>query len=377
MEGSDRAFRSTHGMTVTPMWERVVGQERAVKMLQRDAQHPVHSYLLSGPPGAGAEEAARCFAAALLCPDGGCGVCSTCDRVVRSRHPDAVEIEPEGTFLVVDQVSEIAREAFASPYEADLRVILVFEAERMNEAAANKLLKTLEEPPERTRLVLVTGAPEELPRTVRSRCRQVSLNGVSEAVISRALGDAGIPSDRALLAARLSGGRLDRARAFADGALALVRGEALGAMTRLDGTGAAVSVAADELMGAVERGLGAIEAQHARESEELDQELSKADYPDRVVRRMHKDLAQRQERAIRRARVDLLVEAVTAMETYLRDSLVPGSPALNMDRPPPAPAARSVVAALDACRSARAALEQRIALNERLLLQRLLLSLAG
>lgn len=348
-----------------------------MEMLRRDAMRPVHAYLFSGPPGVGTEEAARCFAAALLCADHGCGVCSTCDRVTRSRHPDAVEFEPDGTFLVVNQVAEIAREAFASPYEADRRVILVFEAERMNEAAANKLLKTLEEPPSRTHLVLVTGAPEELLPTVRSRCRHVALSGVTETVVSAALVDSGVETDSALLAARLAGGRLDRAHAFANGALAPVREAALGALSRLDGSGAAVAIAAEELTGAIEAGLEAIETEHTRESKELGEELSRADYPERVVRRMHKDLAQRQERAIRRARVDLLVEAVTAIETRLRDALVPDSSALNTDRPPPVPASRSIITALDACRSARAALDQRIALNERLLLQRLLLSLTG
>ena len=111
--------------------------------LRRAVERPSHAYLLAGPRGSGVLEAARCFAAALICPDGGCGSCNACRRARSARHPDVIEVEPAGTFVVVDQVEEMMKEAFTSPFEAERKVIIVTEADRRNDPAANKLLKTL------------------------------------------------------------------------------------------------------------------------------------------------------------------------------------------------------------------------------------------
>ena len=106
----------------------------------------MHAYLLVGPRGSGVEEAARCFAAAVVAPDGND---RAWDLALRGVHPDIVEIDPPATQIRVEDAQQIIDEASRSPIEGERKVVVLFDAERLrlNEAAANKLLKTLEEPP--------------------------------------------------------------------------------------------------------------------------------------------------------------------------------------------------------------------------------------
>jgi DNA polymerase-3 subunit delta' len=366
------------------MWERVVGQDQAVGLLQRAAMRPVHAYLLAGPGGSGVAEAARCFAAALVCASpggpgvspemaggpgvspemaGGCGECGSCRRVLRGTHPDVVEVEPAGTFIVVDQIEDVVREAFTAPFEAARKVIILSEADRMNETAANKLLKTLEEPGDRTHLVLLTDSPDDLLPTVRSRVQRVDFAALSEATVRGSLTAGGVEPGLAAAVARLSSGRLDRARALA-GEWGPVRAAALEVAAALDGTGAAVARGAQHLDEAAAAALAALETAQKAEQKALEAELAETAYPDRLARRLRKDLEQRQQRALRRARTDVMAEVVTALETYYRDALV--QPKLP---------AEAALEAIDACRDALAVIVARTAVNDALLLERLLLRL--
>jgi DNA polymerase-3 subunit delta' len=344
------------------MWERVVGQERAVLLLQRAAERPSHAYLLAGPAGSGVTEAARCLAAALVCPEGGCGSCEACRRALSGRHPDVVEVEPAGTFVVVDQVEEMIREAFTSPFEAPHKVIVLSEADRMNEPAANKLLKSLEEPPERTHFLLLSDAPDELLPTVRSRCQRIDFAALPDAVVQAVLEQDGVDPAAAARTARLAAGRLDRARRLS-GEWAPLRQTVLEAASSLDGTGAAAARAAERMGEAVAAALQALETAQRREEKALEAELGEAGYPERVAKRLRRDMEQRHQRAARRARTDAVEEAVTALETRYRDLLLSGSDG------------DACLRALDACRSARAVLANRTAVNEALLLEQLLLRL--
>src|SRR5438270_1503801 len=197
------------------MWDGVIGQEQAVARLRRAVDRPSHAYLLAGPRGSGVLEAARGLAAALARREGGCGGCHAGGRARPARHPDVIEVEPAGTFVVVDQVEEMMKEAFTSPFEAERKVIVLTEADRMNEPAANKLLKTLEEPPARTHFLLLSEAPDELLPTVRSRCQRIDFAALSDADVVAALVAAGVESQAAAGAARLASCRLDRARSLA------------------------------------------------------------------------------------------------------------------------------------------------------------------
>jgi DNA polymerase III subunit delta' len=361
------------------VWDGVIGQEQAVARLRRAVERPSHAYLLAGPRGSGVLEAARCFAAALVCPDGGCGACNSCRRARSARHPDVIEVEPAGTFVVVDQVEEMMKEAFTSPFEAERKVIIVTEADRMNEPAANKLLKTLEEPPARTHFLLLSEAPDELLPTVRSRCQGIDFAALSDADVTAALVASGVEPAAAAAAARLASGRLDRARSLAGPApgaakaggvgtgsaagvgLAALRAAALEVAGSLDGTGAAAALGAEALQSVLTDGLTGLERDQKAEAKALERELTEAGYPDRLARRLRRDLEQRQTRAARRARTDALAEIVTALERFYRDALVAGSGA--------------AVAALDACAGARQVIVARTAINEALLLEHLLVHL--
>jgi hypothetical protein len=163
--------------------------------------------------------------------------------------------------------------------------------------------------------------------------------------------------------ARLSSGRLDRARALA-GEWGPVRAAALEVAAALDGTGAAVARGAQHLDEAAAAALAALETAQKAEQKALEAELAETAYPDRLARRLRKDLEQRQQRALRRARTDVMAEVVTALETYYRDALV--QPKLP---------AEAALEAIDACRDALAVIVARTAVNDALLLERLLLRL--
>ena len=198
---------------IDDVWSRVIGQDRAVALLQRAAAQPAHAYLLVGSRGSGVEEAARCFAAAVVAPDGDE---RAVDLALRGAHPDIVEIDPATNQIRVEDAQQIIDEAYRSPIEGARKVIILYDAERLrfNDRAANKLLKTLEEPPPTALIVLVTAGPDQLLPTIRSRCQRVDFAFLNHDSVVTALVADGRDPERAELLARLAGGRLDRARAL-------------------------------------------------------------------------------------------------------------------------------------------------------------------
>ena len=359
-------------MVTNGKWDNVVGQDRAVALLQRAAMRPVHAYLLVGPRGSGTDEAARCFAAAVIAPDDD----RTWDLALRGRHPDVIEIDPADNQIRVEHAQGIIDEAYSSPVEGDRKAIIVFEAERLNEAAANKLLKTLEEPPASAVLVLVTAGADQLLPTIRSRCQRVDFANLAAGTIEHVLTDAGVAPDRAALVARLAGGRLDRARAL-DGRLSGLREAFVGATVALDGSGSAVAAQVAAAQEAMQCAMADLEVAQAEDTASLTIELEEAGYPDRVARAQLRRLADQQKRAHRHARTELLLEGITALETVYRDALAgPDARALNVDRPVLMLDPRACAAALDACRTARQVLVEHNP-NETLLLERLFLHLPG
>jgi DNA polymerase-3 subunit delta' len=352
------------------VWERVTGQERAVALLQRAATRPGHAYLLTGSRGSGVEDAARCFAASLVSPEGDE---RTTRLVLRSMHPDVVEVEPERTVISVQQArDEIVREATRAPVEGERKVIIVLEAHRLSDESANAILKTLEEPPPGTHFVLVTDSPDELLETVRSRCQRVDLAPLSPETVAAALTAEGVTAPAAELAVRLAGGQLGRARELA-GRLAPLRAAFVDAVGRVDGTGGVAMTLAEELAAAVQDALAARKEEHERESEELDREIDARGYPERAAVRMRRKLAERHARHERFERRQLLVEGFTAMESVYRDVLAAPEAPVNLDRSPPAVRPADAARALDRLREARDAMERNP--NEGLLIEWLLLQL--
>jgi DNA polymerase III subunit delta' len=361
------------GMVSTDHWARIPGQERAVTQLQRAATRPVHAYLLVGPRGSGIEEAARCFAAALITTDDDE---RAWDLVLRGVHPDVVEIDPPATQIRIEDAQTVVDEVSRSPIEGERKVVMLFDAERLrlNEAAANKLLKTLEEPPPRAVIILVASGADQLLPTIRSRCQRVDFAYLGADAVEAALLADGIPAERAALLAGLAGGRIDRAREL-DGRLGPVRDAFVGAAASVDGTGGAVAEQAERVQDAIQAALAELEAAQAEETKQLATELEAAGYPERTQRAQLRRLEERHKRTHRRARVDALFEGITALESVYRDALAGlADGRLNADRELLAVSPRVAAAALDACREARLALAE-FNPNESLLVERLLLHL--
>ncbi len=210
-----------------------MGHARVVDALvQAHASGTVHhAYLFAGPDGVGKRGVARAFAALVNCTGeaptdaqgrrvDACGACRHCDRILRvpESHPDVLTLTLQGSRQIkIEQVREIIRLVPFPPLEAAYRVVVVDPADAMNEAAANALLKTLEEPSSRTRFVLVTSRPDALLTTIRSRCQRMLFGRLPVDGIARALAERhGVAADEAAALAALGDGSLGAALALRD-----------------------------------------------------------------------------------------------------------------------------------------------------------------
>src|SRR3712207_5408514 len=148
-----------------------------------------HAWLFSGSPGSGRSVAARAFAAALQCPDGGDGTCHQCRTVLAGTHADLTVVNPEGVVITVNEARELVRVAGRAPSQGRWQMIIVEDADRMSESAANAVLKMIEEPPPRTVVMLCAPSlhPDDVPVTIRSRCRVVALRTPSVESIAEVL----------------------------------------------------------------------------------------------------------------------------------------------------------------------------------------------
>jgi DNA polymerase III subunit delta' len=190
----------------------VIGHERVVELLDREAPAAANAYLFVGAAGVGKATVARRFATLLLCPTGGAHPtieeCRSCRRVVNGNHPDLILVEPEGRqSLGVDQARSTIQQASLKPVEAARKVFVLEEAGTMTEQAANALLKTLEEPSPTTVFVLIAESEDQLPATVASRCRTVHFGRVGDEPLTRALLGHGLDHGQAETLTRLAGGR--------------------------------------------------------------------------------------------------------------------------------------------------------------------------
>ena len=177
-----------------------------------------HSWLFTGPPGSGRSVAARAFAAALVCSDPdevGCGRCEHCRATLADAHGDVVFIQPHELSIGIDLMRTVVDDAARLPTVSNWRVIILENADRLTEPAGNALLKTVEEPPERTIIILCAPStdPEDIMVTLRSRCRHVYIPTPTIDQVTRILvSEGGVAEDDARLAAASSGGHIGRAR---------------------------------------------------------------------------------------------------------------------------------------------------------------------
>ncbi|WP_277207940.1 DNA polymerase III subunit delta' [Isoptericola croceus] len=169
------------------VWDDVVGQPDAVRVLQRAATDPTamtHAWLVTGPPGSGRSVAARAFAASLQCTGStegapgagpGCGRCQACTTTLAGTHPDLMVVATEKVVITIDEVRGLVTAAARTPSVGRYRVIVVEDADRMAERTTNVLLKSIEEPPPHTVWVLCAPSVQDVLPTIRSRCRAVGL----------------------------------------------------------------------------------------------------------------------------------------------------------------------------------------------------------
>jgi DNA polymerase-3 subunit delta' len=223
-----------------------------------------HAWLFTGPPGSGRSLAARAFAAALLCDRQGCGECVSCRQVKAGAHADVLLVRPDGLSYGVRQTRDLVLKAAAAPVYGRWRIVLFEDADRCTEQAANALLKAIEEPAPRTVWLLCAPYADDLPTTIRSRCRLVTLVSPRTAAVTEVLEREGIPPERARAAALAAQGHIGRARRLAtDEEAARRRGEVLQVPGLLGSLGDALRAAAGLVRAA--------EAEAAATTEELDE----------------------------------------------------------------------------------------------------------
>lgn len=199
------------------VWDDLVGQSVVVDRLRRAvAGDMTHAWLFTGPPGSGRSNAAVAFAAALECERGGCGECPSCRQVKAGSHPDVRVTRTEKLSIGVDEVRELVRTAALAPAGGRWQVLVVEDADRLTEQAANALLKAIEEPTDRTVWLLCAPTVEDVLPTIRSRTRLVVLaTPGSGDVAGFLMRHDGVEAETALYAARASQGHIGRARALA------------------------------------------------------------------------------------------------------------------------------------------------------------------
>ncbi|MFE5830514.1 DNA polymerase III subunit delta' [Streptomyces sp. NPDC056488] len=334
------------------VWDDLVGQSQVEEQLTaaaRDADafvtahengEPVpgaskmtHAWLFTGPPGAGRVDAARAFAAALQCvsPDRalggtpGCGFCTGCHTTMIGTHADLTTVSAVGTQILVGDMRDTVRKSFTAPANGRWQVILVTDAERLNERSGNAVLKAVEEPAPRTVWLLCAPSLDDVLPTIRSRCRHLSLRTPSvEAVADVLVRRDGIEPGIALAAARAGQGHVDRARRLATDERARARrAVVLRLPARVADIGGCFKAAQELVDAAAEDAKQVAEEIDTKETEELKAALGavQGGRMPRGTAGMMKELEEKQKRRGRRTQLDSLGLALTDLTGFYRDVL--------------------------------------------------------
>ncbi|MFI1419140.1 DNA polymerase III subunit delta' [Streptomyces sp. NPDC020731] len=334
------------------VWDDLVGQERVSEQLAgaaRDADAFVtaveaddplpetssmtHAWLFTGPPGAGVAQTARAFAAALQCvsPDRalggapGCGFCDGCHTALIGTHADVSTVVAMGAEIRFPDMKETVRKSFTSPANGRWQIILVEEAERLNEKSGNAVLKAVEEPAPRTVWLLCAPSIEDVLPTIRSRCRHLNLSTPSVAAVADMLvRREGIEPDVAAAVARATQGHVDRARRLAtDPAARARRATVLKLPLRVEDVGSALKAAQELVDVAAEDAKQLAEEMDSKETEELKAALGAAQggrLP-RGTAGVIKELEDDQKRRRRRTQRNTLDVALSDLTGFYRDVL--------------------------------------------------------
>ncbi|MER5198238.1 DNA polymerase III subunit delta' [Streptomyces sp. NPDC002755] len=334
------------------VWDDLVGQEKVSEQLAaaaRDADALVtaagsaapppetskmtHAWLITGPPGAGRGQVARAFAAALQCvsPDRalggvpGCGFCDGCHTALIGTHADVNTVAAVGSQILAEDMRDTVRKSYTSPATGRWQIILVEDAERLNEKSANAVLKAVEEPAPRTVWLLCAPSLEDVLPTIRSRCRHLNLRTPSvDAVADMLVRREGIEPAVAAAAARATQGHVDRARRLAtDPAARERRASVLKLPLRVDDVGGCLRAAQELVDAATEDAKQLAEEMDGKETEELKAALGavQGGRMPRGTAGVMKDLEDKQKRRRTRTQRDSLDLALTDLTAFYRDVL--------------------------------------------------------
>ena len=242
-------------MSNKSVFNRLIDQSDTVAVLKQavvasrdstdESQDMTHAWLFTGPPGSGRSNAALAFAAALVCADGGCGDCVDCRTALTGSHADVELIQTEGLSIKIDEIRELITRAAWTPSVATYRVVVMEDADRLTESAANALLKAVEEPSTRTIWLLCAPTVTDVLPTIRSRTRNLTLRTPSATAVSTLLQGEGISVNLANFAAAASQGHIGRARYLArDQSARDIRNDILKLLTTIVDVASAFAAAA-------------------------------------------------------------------------------------------------------------------------------------
>ena len=224
-------------MNAVSVFDNLIDQKHVISILREavsaasdstnQTQEMTHAWLFTGPPGSGRSNAALAFAAALVCKTGGCNECTDCKTAIIGSHADVELVKTEGLSIKIDEVRELITRASWSPAVGNYRVVVIEDADRLTESAANALLKAIEEPGLRTVWLLCAPSATDVLPTIRSRTRSLVLRTPSISAVAELLEREKFSSAMADFAARASQGHIGRARHLAKSEDARTRRQAI------------------------------------------------------------------------------------------------------------------------------------------------------
>lgn len=352
--------------STSSVYDSIVGQDLAVRKLRALVSSPAHAYMFVGPPGCGKHVAARAFVAAKLQGSEDAGA-KTADLIMRGIHVDVHEMEREGAGISIDQTrEELIPAAIQSPIEAPMRVIIVNDFHLLMDDARSAALKTIEEPAPTTMIVLLLDDVPDHLTTIASRCVRVDFRGLPDDVVASALVSEGVETSSAKRLAAVAAGDLDRARILANDPSLEDRMELFSRIPqRLDGTASRVLDLVAEIIDAVEGAMSPLVDIHDAEMKALIER--EREFGERGSGR--KKMEDRHKRELRRHRTDEYRSGLRLLTLAYGTALEQATDATAHHQ------TDAYVRAVKRIRDASVALGRNV--NERLLLENLLLSLPG
>ncbi|MEY4421916.1 MAG: hypothetical protein RL581_454 [Actinomycetota bacterium] len=309
------------------VYDELIGQTHLIETLSaavkaaasgEESQEMTHAWIFTGPPGSGRSSAAIAFAQALVCKENGCGTCNECITAKSGAHPDIEILKSEGLSIKIDEIRELLTRTAWAPSMGGWRVVVMEDADRLTESAANALLKAIEEPGLRTVWLLCAPTLHDILPTIRSRCRHIQLHTPSNSDVAQFLiSKHQIAPKMADFAARVSQGHIGRARHLATNEEVRNRRSAILSIPSQLNSVASAYAAAAKLVDLANAESGAIsEALDEKEYEELSTALGKGG--GKALKELEKEQKSRATRITR----DTLDGALLDLATYYRDVMM-------------------------------------------------------